>query len=86
VQVRTECQHEAVIVRISDQGPGLTPQQRDLLFDQRVAPGERKAPALGLAFSKLVIEAHGGQVIVESSGGQGSTYGFSLPIERRAEA
>ena len=85
VQVRTECQNETLIVRISDQGPGLTPQQRDTLFEQRATPDERNAPALGLAFSKLVIETHGGRLLVESSGSQGSTYAFTLPIERRAD-
>jgi len=75
----------SLIVRISDQGPGLTPQQRDSLFDQRATPDERNAPALGLAFSKLVIETHGGRLLVESSGSQGSTYAFTLPIERRAD-
>ncbi len=34
VQVRTERQNGALVVRISDQGPGLTPQQREALFDQ----------------------------------------------------
>ena len=86
VQVRTECQSETLVVRISDQGPGLTPQQRDSLFEQRATADERNAPALGLAFSKLVIETHGGRVLVESSGSQGSTYAFTLPIERRTDA
>jgi signal transduction histidine kinase len=85
VQVRTEAQHDTVIVRISDQGPGLTPQQRELLFDQRVTSDERRAPSLGLAYSKLVIETHGGRVVVESSGSQGSTYVFTLPSEKRAD-
>lgn len=82
VQVRIERQNGAVVVRISDQGPGLTQQQREIMFDQRAMLAERSAPALGLAFSKLVIESHGGRVWVESSGGQGSTYTFSLPIEQ----
>lgn len=86
VQVRTECQSDTLVVRISDQGPGLTPQQRDSLFEQRAMPDERNAPALGLAYSKLVIETHGGRILVESSGSQGSTYAFTLPIERRADA
>jgi signal transduction histidine kinase len=86
VQVRTECQGDTLVVRISDQGPGLTPQQRDSLFEQRAMPDERNAPALGLAYSKLVIETHGGRILVESSGSQGSTYAFTLPIERRADA
>ncbi len=86
VQVRTEAQNDSVMVRISDQGPGLTPQQREMLFDQRATPDEHRAPALGLAFSKLVIETHGGRIMVESSGSHGTTYAFTLPIGRRAES
>jgi signal transduction histidine kinase len=81
VQVRTERQNGALVVRISDQGPGLTPQQREALFEQPVATEGRSGSSLGLAFSKLVIETHGGQVWVESNGGQGCTYLFSLPVE-----
>ena len=86
VQVRTEAQSDAVVVRISDQGPGLTPQQREVLFEQRATTDERRSPALGLAFSKLVIETHGGRVVVESSGSHGTVYAFTLPIGRRDEA
>jgi len=86
VQVRTEAQNDSMIVRISDQGPGLTPQQREVLFDQRATPDERRAPVLGLAFSKLVIETHGGRVLVESSGSHGTTYAFTLPVGRRTES
>jgi signal transduction histidine kinase len=81
VQVRTERQNGSLVVRISDQGPGLTTQQREGLLGQRPTTDERSAPALGLAFSKLVIEAHGGKVWIESTGSQGSTYAFSLPVE-----
>ena len=82
IQVRIERQNGSVVVRISDQGPGLTAQQREELFDQRTMPAERSAPALGLAFSKLVIETHGGRVWVEGAASQGSTYAFSLPVEK----
>jgi signal transduction histidine kinase len=84
VQVRTERQNGSVIVRISDQGPGLTPQQCETIFEQRAATEGRNAPALGLAFSKLVIEKHGGRVWVESNGSRGSTYVFALPVEKPA--
>jgi signal transduction histidine kinase len=80
VQVRTERQNGSLVVRISDQGPGLTTQQREGLLGQHPTTDERSAPALGLAFSKLVIEAHGGKVWIESTGSQGSTYAFSLPV------
>ncbi len=81
VQVRTERQEGQVIVLVADQGPGLSAQQRDMMFRQRVLADERGAPALGLNLSKLVIEAHDGRVWVESNGSQGNTYGFALPAE-----
>ena len=84
VQVRTECQSETLIVRISDQEPGLTYQQRDSLFDQRATPDERNAPALGLAFSKLVIETQRGASFGWRRGSKAHLC-VTLPIERRAD-
>jgi signal transduction histidine kinase len=83
VQVRIERQSGAAVVRISDQGPGLSQRQLAALFELRsAASGERGTPVLGLAFSKLIIEAHGGQLSVESTVGQGSTYAFLLPTDQ----
>jgi len=70
------------VVRISDQGAGLTAEQRESLFDQRASTDGRHTPALGLAFSKLVIETHGGRLWVESAESQGTTYAFTLPVEK----
>jgi signal transduction histidine kinase len=82
VQVRIERQNGSLVVRISDQGAGLAPEQRESLFDQRAPVDGRNAPSLGLAFSKLVIETHGGRVWVESAESQGTTYVFTLPVEK----
>jgi len=82
VQVRIERQNGSLVVRISDQGAGLTAPQRETLFDQRAMPDGRNTPPLGLAFSKLVIETHGGRVWVESNESQGTTYAFTLPVEK----
>ncbi|NOK64112.1 MAG: hypothetical protein GFH27_549413n24 [Chloroflexi bacterium AL-W] len=84
VNLRTEQQNGMVTVRITDQGPGLTPQQREALFDRRIASDERGGPVLGLAFTKLLLEVHGGYLQVADNNGQGSTYTFALPIETPA--
>jgi signal transduction histidine kinase len=82
VQVRIERQNGSLVVRISDQGAGLTPEQRQEFFEQRTAPDTRGASPLGLVFSKLLIETHGGRIWVESAESQGTTYAFTLPVEK----
>jgi len=82
----------AVVVRVRDGGPGLTPGQQDELWDRfrRVHDATAETAArdaggglgLGLYISRLLIERHGGRVGVESSPGAGSTFWFALPLQR----
>jgi signal transduction histidine kinase len=81
VQVRIERQNSMLLVRISDQGAGLTAEQREALFTQHSPEEGRSTPPLGLAFSKLLIEKHGGRVWVEGAESQGTTYAFTVPVE-----
>ncbi len=77
-------------VSVSDQGPGIAPEQRELLFSRfGRAPGEaqgagsRAKPTgtgLGLFLTKHLVESHGGQIWVESETGRGATFRFSLPL------
>jgi signal transduction histidine kinase len=83
VTARTEPDGTAV-VRISDQGLGLTQEECDRLFSKfyRTDSARKFASGtgLGLALCKLIVEAHGGTIKVESEGpGLGSAFSFSLP-------
>ena len=73
---------ETVSLSVSDTGVGLTQDALDNLFSRFwQAEGDRKGRAgLGLAIVKGVIEAHGGEVRVESDPGVGST--FHLVLQR----
>ncbi|HEU4323494.1 MAG TPA: HAMP domain-containing sensor histidine kinase [Roseiflexaceae bacterium] len=82
VYVRTTRRSSAVEVRVTDQGPALAPEQRAALFDHRANTADRGAPALGLAFCRLVIETHGGRVWSEDAEGQGNTIAFALPLPK----
>ncbi len=74
----------AVRVTVTDQGPGIAPELHQRIFDkfgQVVSRKEDRRPStgLGLTFCKLAVEAHGGQIGVESEVGAGSTFWFTLP-------
>ena len=73
-------------VSVRDQGPGLTPEQQQRVWErfyQVAAPGHQGPDGglgLGLAIARAIIEQHQGQVGVESAPGQGSTFWFTLPL------
>jgi signal transduction histidine kinase len=74
-----------VRVRVSDTGPGIAPEHQRAIFDkfavlQKAVPTGRTSTGLGLAFCKLIVEAHGGRIWVESTPGEGSTFVFTLPV------
>lgn len=82
VNVQTQRVGSSIVVRIIDQGPGLSAEAQQTIFARlSSASDERSGSALGLTFSRLVIQAHGGHIWVESNGGQGSIFAFSLPLE-----
>jgi signal transduction histidine kinase len=71
-------------VTVRDQGPGIPPEYQAKIFEkfgQAGAPGgtKRYSTGLGLTFCRLAVEAHGGQIGVESAVGAGSTFWFTLP-------
>ncbi len=77
----------ALLVSVSDSGPGIPPESRDQLFKKfgqvSTATGRRRGTGLGLYFCKLAVEAHGGQIGVESVAGQGCTLVMRLPVSSR---
>lgn len=80
--------HPNGMVRISvqDNGIGLTQENKDLIFERfyRVDSGSTRrteGTGLGLAICRGIVEAHGGQIWVESEGrNKGSTFFFTLPV------
>ncbi|HTE49497.1 MAG TPA: hybrid sensor histidine kinase/response regulator [Kofleriaceae bacterium] len=73
-----------VEIRVADQGPGISPELRDKVFERfvRVESGERLVTrtgrGLGLAFCKLAAEAHGGTIEVED-GLAGASFCMRFP-------
>lgn len=74
-------------ISVTDQGKGLTPKECSCLFkrfslvkDSRTSGGV----GLGLYICRLLVEAHGGRIWVESKAGQGTSFYLTLPIAEEA--
>jgi PAS domain S-box-containing protein len=75
----------ALLVGVTDSGPGIPPEERPRVFEkfqQTSVTGRRVGTGLGLPFCKLAVEAHGGQIWVESEVGEGSTFIMRLPAAK----
>jgi PAS domain S-box-containing protein len=84
VHLAAQSNETDVQVSITDDGPGIPTSQQRTIFEKFVRlqhQGKPKGTGLGLAFCKLAIKAHGGQIWVESAPGQGSTFHFTLPFQ-----
>ncbi len=69
-----------VEVSVQDSGPGVPIEMQARLFQKFVTGRVRgRGSGLGLAFCRLVVEAHGGRIWVESETGAGATFKFTLP-------
>jgi signal transduction histidine kinase len=68
---------------VKDEGPGIAPEHVHRLFDRfwQSDNADQRGLGLGLSIVKAIIEAHRGEVGVESTLGQGSTFWFTLPRE-----
>lgn len=77
-------------VDVENTGPGIPPDKRELIFQEfaRLEPGDTRGKGLGLAISRQVARALGGDLTVESAPGRGATFTLWIPTaagQRRAE-
>lgn len=74
--------HGQVLFAVSDTGPGIAPEDRERIFERFTRAGDTmvRGTGLGLAFCKLAVEAHGGQIWVESIPNEGATFKFTIPV------
>jgi PAS domain S-box-containing protein len=73
-----------VRIEIADTGPGIPEEFRQRIFDRFAQVpgriGRRRGTGLGLAFSKLAVDAHGGEIWIEDNAGGGAVFVLSLPL------
>ena len=77
---------KTVRVQVKDQGRGIPPEFLGTIFERfkqvQVSDGvAHKGSGLGLSICKAIVEAHGGNIGVESQAGRGSTFWFDLTME-----
>jgi signal transduction histidine kinase len=86
-RVRVECSstthhgRQMVQLTVEDHGPGIAPEEMSRLFERfwQCPETVKKGNGLGLAIAKGIVEAHRGEISVESTIGQGSTFKILLP-------
>jgi signal transduction histidine kinase/CheY-like chemotaxis protein len=84
ITIEVRLRESDVLVRVSDTGPGISPNDLPHVFDQFVTYGQlqegwHSGTGLGLAISKHFVELHQGAMGVESTVGRGTTFWFTLP-------
>ncbi|MGA9995172.1 MAG: ATP-binding protein [Pyrinomonadaceae bacterium] len=86
IKISAERRDAHVVVSVCDTGSGIPAEYLPHIFDKFVqVPGAATGGAgLGLAISKSLVEAHGGQISVQSEVGRGTTFTFTLPIAIRS--
>lgn len=87
VRVRVSGDAKRLLIQVRDEGIGIPPQEQDAIFDkfvrgtQAVAAGF-KGTGIGLSMVRHIVQAHGGEILVQSAPGAGSTFTLALPIAK----
>jgi len=79
----------SVKLEVVDHGIGIPPQEQSKIFEKFYRVGDplvhnTKGSGLGLSLVRHIAQAHGGEVLVDSSPGQGSKFTITLPVNRAA--
>jgi heavy metal sensor kinase len=84
IRIAVVSQENRVLIEVSDQGPGIPPEQIHKIFDRfyrvdKARSREMRGVGLGLAIARWAVESHGGSITVESEVGKGCLFRISLP-------
>ena len=74
---------DQVVVRVSDHGPGIAPEDRERVFEafyRGASSPDSPGTGLGLAIANAIVTAHGGRIWVEDDPGGGASVAFEIPV------
>lgn len=83
IMIGVEQQEDMVLISVQDDGPGIPVSDQERIFEKftRLHPEDGpKGLGLGLAFCRLAVEKHNGQIWVESSQEGGACFKFTVPV------
>jgi signal transduction histidine kinase len=85
ITVETAFENQQVLVRVRDNGIGISAEHLPHIFERfyRVDPArgaDTGGSGVGLTIAQKIVQAHGGQIRVESTPGQGSVFTIYLPV------
>jgi signal transduction histidine kinase len=80
-------QRPQLVVEVSDTGVGIPDNDLDLIFEKfhrtgDLLSGKIEGTGLGLAITRQIVEYHGGKIWATSNLGYGSTFSFTLPLDK----
>ncbi|HEY0075573.1 MAG TPA: response regulator [Abditibacteriaceae bacterium] len=86
ISLTTQLIGDSVQFSISDTGEGIPREAFGRIFEkfgqvESRQSGRKMSTGLGLTFCKMTVEAHGGQIWLDSQIGQGSTFYFTVPVQ-----
>jgi signal transduction histidine kinase len=84
ISVAIEPGPDEVCLSVTDDGPGISPDEQERIFERfyRVGGSGSAGSGLGLAIARGLVELHGGRLWVDSTPGRGSTFRAALPYPR----
>jgi signal transduction histidine kinase len=82
IKARANDGHPAMVFSVSDNGPGVAPEDINRIFLSGISLGQAElhSSGLGLAICREIIEAHAGKIWIEAGRSKGATFSFALPL------
>lgn len=84
IEIGAETRGDNLIVCVSDEGPGINPNDAPFVFDRFYrspdATRQTKGAGLGLYLAKAIVDSHGGKIWIDPEKGKGACICFSLPL------